>query len=280
MANGNGRIRKKSGFTAVSNSVVKDRNLSLKAKGLYMLIQSYITIPGFDLYLNTLKKQCKEGEHSFMNTWRELKDNGYLIQYKKQGPGGLFEYEYELLDEKSPEHRDSVHPPKNHPLDNHPMENPPLDNPRDGKPGVYNKTYLNKIDLINTDSNQEDRLIDRQKNEERFYELRDCICFNILKQRDNNDPDILQNIEDLLHDVITSTKQTERIGGEDIPIGQVKENLLQLNSLHIEYVLECLNATTTEIHNIRSYLLTALYNAPKTMKSYFAAQVRCAHSSE
>src|SRR5690554_6890684 len=129
----NGRIRKKSGFTAVSNDLVKDRALSLKAKGLYMLIQSFVVIPNFDLYLNTLKKEVKEGEHSFMGAWKELKDNGYLVQYRSRGQDGKFIWEYELLDKPSPEHRGSIHPPKNHP-----MENPPH-----GKLGGYNKKYLN-----------------------------------------------------------------------------------------------------------------------------------------
>lgn len=92
--------KKKVYFTQVSNNILRDANISLKAKGLYSLIQSYITIEGFTLYKTFLMKQCKEGERAFESTWKELKDKGYLIQYKlKDNKTGVFYYEYELMDE-------------------------------------------------------------------------------------------------------------------------------------------------------------------------------------
>ena len=51
MKNNNGKFRKKKiYFTQVSNYALRDKYLSFSAKGLYSLIQSYITIPDFDLY--------------------------------------------------------------------------------------------------------------------------------------------------------------------------------------------------------------------------------------
>ena len=38
-------------------------------------------------------------------------------------------------------------------------------------------------------------------------------------------------------------------------------------------VMDCLKQNTTRIRNIRQYLLTALFNAPSTMSSYYAALV-------
>ena len=83
MENKSGAFRKKKVyFSQVSNSALRDINLSLKAKGLYLLIQSYITIPDFILWKTTLIKECKEKTDSFNGAWKELKDNGYLIQRK------------------------------------------------------------------------------------------------------------------------------------------------------------------------------------------------------
>ena len=128
---------KKNNFTQISNQVLLDDELSLKAKGLYSIIQHFITIPDFVLYLNTLKKQVKEGEHSFNATWKELKDKGYLLQErKKDTKTGKFYYEYELLDEKN-------HTPKNH----------SMENPVDGKLPVYNNTNLINTNLNNTNNN-------------------------------------------------------------------------------------------------------------------------------
>lgn len=104
-----GRFRKKrSNFAQVSNAVLRNPEISLKAKGLYSLIQSYITLDNFILYKSFLQKQCKEGNHAFVSAWKELKDNGLLIQYKLKTESGEFYYEYELLDKpKNKSHIDN-----------------------------------------------------------------------------------------------------------------------------------------------------------------------------
>lgn len=57
------------------------------------------------------------------------------------------------------------------------------------------------------------------------------------------------------------------------PAELVKSKFLKLNYFHIEYVLGCMGKNTTKIHNIKSYLLTALFNAGSTMSSYYMAMV-------
>ena len=39
------------------------------------------------------------------------------------------------------------------------------------------------------------------------------------------------------------------------------------------YVLNCLDRNTTQVRNIKKYLLAALFNAPSTIDSYYAALV-------
>lgn len=58
-----------------------------------------------------------------------------------------------------------------------------------------------------------------------------------------------------------------------IKTAAAKTLLLSLNDSHIRYVLECLEKNTTKIRNIKKYLLTALYNAPNTIDSYYRAEV-------
>ena len=98
MANEGKIYRKAVPFTQVANSALRDPSISLKAKGLYALIQSYITIPDFVLYKDFLMKQCKEGRDAFNKTFSELRQSGYLVQYKRKNDNGTFYYEYELLD--------------------------------------------------------------------------------------------------------------------------------------------------------------------------------------
>lgn len=57
-----------------------------------------------------------------------------------------------------------------------------------------------------------------------------------------------------------------------MPAEQVKGRLQMLDNGHLEYVFDCMRRNTTEIRNIRAYLLTALYNAPVTMSPYYQRQ--------
>lgn len=153
MKNNNGRFRKrKIFFTQVSNVALRDTNLSLKAKGLYALIQSYITIEDFTLYKTTLLKNCAEGKKAFESAWKELKDAGYLIQYKMQGEKGYFYYEYELLDEPQvteiTETNHSIHTPKREIVD-HGGNGTWI--PAQG--GMFNNTNSNNTNINNTNTN-------------------------------------------------------------------------------------------------------------------------------
>ena len=98
---GDGVIRKKKGFTAVQNSVARARNLSIKAKGLYVVMQSYITIPDSVWKKSDIEAMCIEGSKQFNSAWSELKEKGYLRTHIFT-ENGTFRNEYELLDEPEP----------------------------------------------------------------------------------------------------------------------------------------------------------------------------------
>ena len=161
--------KKKIYFSQVSNVALRDDSLSLKAKGLYALIQSYITIEDFTLYKSTLKKKCVEKDKAFESTWKELKDAGYLIQYRLQSGKGTYYYEYDLLDEPDIELANEIHSKQNRKTKEQKNHNPkkggmekiePIHTPKkdimdkgyDGQLGVYNNTDPSNTNLINTDS--------------------------------------------------------------------------------------------------------------------------------
>ena len=64
-----------------------------------------------------------------------------------------------------------------------------------------------------------------------------------------------------------------RIAGVDKPVSIVKNRFMKINYSHIEYVMLCMKKNTTKIKNIKTYLITALYNAPTTMNSFYQAEV-------
>ena len=63
------------------------------------------------------------------------------------------------------------------------------------------------------------------------------------------------------------------INRDEVPREVVKSRLLKLDSEHINYVIECLQKNTTKVKNIRSYLLTALYNSYETLDHYYRSEV-------
>jgi len=168
MENTGGKFRaKRVYFTQVSNVALRDNKLSAKAKGLYSVINSFLTMENFTLYKNALRKHMAEGNMAFDNMWKELKDKGYLIQYRSQGDKGFFYYEYELLDAPNIElateihgkqnrktKEEKTHTPKSGGMEKksktHTPKNDGMDNTSNGEVGVYNNTDLTNTDLTNT----------------------------------------------------------------------------------------------------------------------------------
>lgn len=93
-----GSFRRKNGYTIVQNSIARDKNISMKAKGLYLIIQSYITMPDKEWHKNDFINMVAEGKSAFDSAWKELKDAGYLKVYIYSYGKGT-RREYELLDE-------------------------------------------------------------------------------------------------------------------------------------------------------------------------------------
>lgn len=84
----------------------------------------------------------------------------------------------------------------------------------------------------------------------------------------------INEILELLVETVSIERETVRIGGVEYPYQVVKSVFLKLNSSHITYVLWCMEKNTSKNRNIRAYLLTALYNAPNTIDSYYRAAVK------
>lgn len=103
-------------------------------------------------------------------------------------------------------------------------------------------------------------------------QIREQIDYEILCQRHPFDTERLDGFVELMIEVHTSRRPFLRINGEGVPVELVKERLLKLDSGHIEYVMKCLDENTASIGNIRSYMLSALFNAPVTISQYYASQ--------
>ena len=138
-----------------------------------------------------------------------------------------------------------------------------------------NKTNDKKTDLNDTDPSflpgRESKRNDAYAQYEAYF--REELEIPILIQGNRTEKETLEGILDLLAETCSSRRKTIRIAGDDKPIEIVKGRLMKLNSLHIQYVLDCLKENTTYVRDMKQYLLTTLFNAPVTIDSYYQARV-------
>ena len=104
-----------------------------------------------------------------------------------------------------------------------------------------------------------------------FFE--DQIEYNYLLDQYPYERETIRGILDLLVDTYCSKRKYIRVAGDDKPANVVKSQLAKLNSSHIQYVTDCLKENTTDVRNIKQYLLATLYNAPTTISPYYQAKV-------
>lgn len=144
-----------------------------------------------------------------------------------------------------------------------------------------NKTDFNETDLIHLSVNvsgmdrEKDGIREDVMEKRRSYEkyFRETLYIDDLKTSYPYDHGRIEEIVELLVDTVCSTAKTIRCAGEDRPAEVVKSRFMKLDYGHIQYVLDCVHENTTEIRNIKAYMLTTLYNAPITIDHYYRAKV-------
>ena len=133
----------------------------------------------------------------------------------------------------------------------------------------HNNTENNDINPIRLGFD-EDGMCERNEYERYF---RESLSIDVLLRENLGEEETILGILDLMVDVCCSKRSVIRIAGDDKPLAVVKSRFMKLNAEHIRYVLKCLSENTTRVRNIRQYLLTALYNAPATIRPFYQAWV-------
>lgn len=123
--------------------------------------------------------------------------------------------------------------------------------------------------LKNEISNDKKILDKEYKNYEKT--IKENIEYDLLVSK--NDSDLVEEITQIIIDTVSSAKEKFRVNGSYISNRIIESRFLKLNHMHIEFVIDCLSKNTTQIKDIRSYIITALYNAPSTMNLYYASKV-------
>ena len=273
------RVEKNKGYTVMSNHHLRNRTLSLKAKGL---LSQMLSLPGdWDYTLQGLAQINKESIDAIREAVRELERAGYIKRSRERDERGCLRGTVYTIYEQPHAEPTPEEPTQEKPaLDNPTLEKPTLENPTQLNTESTKKRKRQSKDLSITDSIPfpsgfpDVTAQKRTEAKESFERYRDLILENIdydvLASDPHVDRELLDEIAQLVQETVCSTRSQIRVAGNDYPAEVVRSKLLKLNSEHIRFVTDCLKQNTTRI---RQYLLTVLFNAPSTMNSYYTALV-------
>ena len=290
------RIEKTRDYTVMANHHLRNKELSLKAKGLLSLM---LSLPeDWDYTVKGLAYICKDGIDSINGTIKELEEQGYVVRKRlRNDKGQLTTTEYTILEQPQSLDTSGSQPKLENPiLDNPTLEKPIQENPKQGEPILEEphqlNTYLQTIDkskkdLLNTEKSNPYQSYPYGQPKSTGYdgigydgyeEIKQTVYENIEYEHFKQYGKIgmrerLEEVADIIIETLCSTKDTINIAGEDYPARLVKDKMLKITSSHIEYVFECLDKNTTYVRNIKRYLLATLFNAPSTIDSYYSALV-------
>ena len=279
------RIERTRDYTVMSNHHLRDKALSLKSKGLLSMM---LSLPeDWNYTTRGLAKICKEGVDAIGGALRELEAAGYIVRHQmRDRQGRISDTEYVIYEQPQPKAPDTPQPDTASPD----TENPDLDSPDTEKPAELN-IEKSKTQKSNTQGSSTDSIPFRETAAARPPERKGRDAMSVEEMQSYRDL-VLENIEydhlcrefatyredldeivELIVETVCARRKTTRIAGADFPHEVVRSRFLKLDSSHIEFVMECLHNNTTEIRNMKQYLLTVLFNAPTTISNHYTAQV-------
>ena len=289
------RVERIKDYTVMSNHHLRNKNLSLKAKGL---LSQMLSLPDdWDYTLKGLAAINKESVDAIRTAIWELEDAGYVVRTRVRDERGClrgcdyYVYEYPQASSSGSDGSAESVPPMLEPLVS---DSAVLGNPMQLNKEIQ-KTNLSKKEKSNTDTQsthsipilspnpsplREETAEPERKGTEAadaysVYEeiIKDNIEYEHFIKHTNIDRERLDEIVSLILETVCTKRKTIRIAGDDYPAELVKAKFMKLNSSHIEFVFDCMKENTTKIRNIKQYLKAVLFNAPNTIDSYYTALV-------
>ena len=281
------RIERTRDYTVMSNHHLRNANLSLKAKGLLSMM---LSLPeDWNYTTRGLAKICKEGVDAIGAALRELEGAGYIVRHQRRDKSGrITDTEYVIYEQPQPDmsQPDTASPD---------TENPDMVKPDMVKPDTEKPAELN-IEKSNTEKSitygsSTDSIPFREPAAARPPERKGRDAMSVTEIENYRDL-ILENIEydylcrefatyredldeivELMVETVCARRKTTRIAGSDFLHEVVRSRFLKLDSEHIRFVMDSLQKNTTEVRNMKQYLLTVLFNAPTTISNHYTSQV-------
>ena len=274
------RIERTRDYTVMSNHHLRNHELSLKAKGLLSMM---LSLPDdWNYTTRGLAKICKEGVDAIGNALRELETAGYIVRHQlRDQQGRISDTEYVIYEKPQPRQPETPRPDTAEPD----TASPDTENPAELNIEKSNTqksiTQGESTDSIPFREPAAAQLPERKGRDamsvSEMESYRDLILENIeydhLCREFTTYREDLDEIVELMVETVCARRKTTRIAGSDFPHEVVRSRFLKLDCSHIEFVMECLRNNTTEIRNMKQYLLAVLFNAPTTISNHYTAQV-------
>ena len=279
------RIERTRDYTVMSNHHLRNGKLSLKAKGLLSMM---LSLPeDWNYTTRGLAAICKEGVDAIGGTLRELETAGYIVRHQlRDKQGRISDTEYVIYEQPQPKNPDTPQPDTASPDTGNPdMEKPDTEKPAELNIEKSNTqksiTHRSSTDSIPFRKTAAARPPERKGRDamsvseiENYRELilenieYDYLCREFATYRED-----LDEIVELMVETVCARRKTTRIAGSDFPHEVVRSRFLKLDSEHIRFVMDSLQKNTTEVRNMKQYLLTVLFNAPTTISNHYTSQV-------
>lgn len=266
----------------MANHHLRNRSLSLKAKGLLSLM---LSLPeDWDYTTRGLACICKDGVDSIGSAIRELEVAGYVKRRRLRSANGqLADLEYTILEKPElPDQTDSVPQPEKPDTGNPDVVNPDMEKPDTVSPRPENPPQLN-IQESNTHKSNNNlsttqsfclagtKTDGKTDIEDERNRIKHQIEYDWLLQQYRQEQ--VDELLEIMVEVAVNQSAIIHIGRDaEYPAAYVRERLNKLTVMHIERILEALSENRTEVRNTKAYLLATLFNAVSTLDHHYTMQ--------
>lgn len=306
------RTVKNRNYTVMSNYHLRDKSLSLKAKGLLSIM---LSLPdSWDFSNKGLAEIVKEGVSCVGSTIRELEAAGYIRRRQLHGADGkITDMEYTIYEQAQKTNPDENASPRDAETDSTEREKETKEFFSPAKKSHMSKPEIENQDVVNSDAANSAQLNTNKSNtnksntkelntdcnkyppinqdgakscgecvagsQEKWIDRYNQTISEIKEQIDydclvtNNDAELVNNIVNVMAEVMLIDVPYYTIEGKKLPAEYVRINYRQITYGKLEAFLLEYRRIYRKIENPKAYLTTALYNVPLTADAALSNRV-------
>lgn len=213
------RTIKNENYTTMCNTHLRDKNLSLKAKGLLSMM---LSLPDKWHYsVKGLEGICKESKNTINSVLNELEDNNYLVRRRRYCNGKISEWEY-IIFENNENHDEELLHLKNEDIEIQDIEIQDIEN-RD----VYKITKELNTNRLNTNEYKEKNI------------KKESVNSVIAEYTESKD------LQDALHDFVDMRTKARK----PLTVRAMKLSLNELDKLAVDDVTKIAIVNQSIVHN-------------------------------